>query len=66
MTYCSRLLNAILAKGVSEDDSYKIVECSSVRRSNARSDPSAPTDTKISAERGSHDLLGEQLMASDV
>ena len=56
-TYCSRLLNAILASGVSDDDSYKIVECSRVRRSNARSEPSAPTETKISAERGNHDLV---------
>lgn len=57
-TYCSRLLNAILANGVSDDDSYSIVECSRVRRSNALSEPSAPTETKISAERGSHDLNG--------
>jgi hypothetical protein len=30
-----------------------MVECSSERRSNARSDPSAPTDTKTSVDVGS-------------
>ena len=34
--------------------SYRIVECSSERRSNARSEPSAPTDTKMSVDPGSH------------
>lgn len=68
-TYCSRLLNAILANGVSDDDSYSIVECSRVRKSNARSEPSAPTDTKISAERGSqhlqYKLLRTDIMSND-
>ena len=49
-THCSLLLNAILARGVSCDDSYRIVECSSCLRSNARNEPSAPTDTKISGD----------------
>lgn len=57
VTYCSRLLNAILARGVSAADSYRIVLCSSVLRSKARNEPSAPTETKISEESGSHDLL---------
>ena len=34
--------------------SYKMVECSSERKSNARNDPSAPTETNISVESGSH------------
>ncbi len=34
--------------------SYKIVECSRERRSNARRDPSAPTETKMSVDDGSH------------
>ena len=33
--------------------SYRIVECSRLRRSNARSEPSAPTETKMSVEPGS-------------
>jgi hypothetical protein len=33
--------------------SYKIVECSRLRRSKARKLPSAPTDTKISVDPGS-------------
>ena len=57
MTYCSRWLNAILAKGVSSEDSYKMVECSSVLRSKARKDPSAPTETNISDDWGSQDLI---------
>jgi hypothetical protein len=32
--------------------SYKMVECSRLRRSNARKLPSAPTDTKISVDPG--------------
>jgi hypothetical protein len=35
-----------------EGVSYKIVECSRLRRSNARREPSAPTDTKESTEPG--------------
>lgn len=52
------------AEEVGEDDgggaffgvgvSYKMVECSNERRSKARKEPSAPTDTKISVEVGSH------------
>lgn len=34
--------------------SYRIVECSRLRRSNARRLPSAPTDTKMSVDPGSH------------
>ena len=34
--------------------SYRIVECSRLRRSNARSEPSAPTETKMSVDPGSH------------
>jgi hypothetical protein len=34
--------------------SYRMVECSRLRRSNARRLPSAPTDTKISVDPGSH------------
>lgn len=34
--------------------SYKIVECSKLRRSNARRLPSAPTETKMSVDAGSH------------
>lgn len=34
--------------------SYRIVECSRLRRSKARRLPSAPTDTKISVDPGSH------------
>lgn len=41
---------AFLGAGVS----YKMVECSSERRSKARNEPSAPTDTKMSVEPGSH------------
>lgn len=37
-----------------EGVSYKMVECSRERRSNARSDPSAPTETKASIEPGTH------------
>jgi hypothetical protein len=33
--------------------SYRMVECSSERRSKARSEPSAPTETKISLLPGS-------------
>lgn len=33
--------------------SYKIVECSRLRKSNALRLPSAPTDTKISVDPGS-------------
>ena len=33
--------------------SYKMVECSRLRRSKARKLPSAPTDTKISVDPGS-------------
>jgi hypothetical protein len=33
--------------------SYRIVECSRLRRSNARRLPSAPTDTNMSVEPGS-------------
>jgi hypothetical protein len=51
------LLNAILARGVSAADSYRIVLCSRVLRSKARSEPSAPTDTKISEESGNQDLV---------
>jgi hypothetical protein len=54
--YCSVFENAILAKGVSFADSYNIVECSNCRRSNARNDPSAPTETKMSEDSGSQDL----------
>lgn len=35
--------------------SYRIVECSSWRKSKARNEPSAPTETKMSALCGSHD-----------
>ena len=31
-----------------------MVECSRLRRSNARSEPSAPTETKMSVDPGSH------------
>lgn len=55
-THCSVFENAILAKEVSFADSYNIVECSSCRRSNARSEPSAPTETKMSEDSGSQDL----------
>ena len=34
--------------------SYKIVECSRLRRSKARKLPSAPTETKMSVEPGNH------------
>lgn len=34
--------------------SYKIVECSKLRRSKARRLPSAPTETNISVDPGSH------------
>jgi hypothetical protein len=40
----------LLGAGVS----YRIVECSRLRRSNARRLPSAPTDTNISVDPGSH------------
>lgn len=60
-TDCSRLLNEIRLNGVSAADSYRIVECSNVLRSNALNDPSAPTETKISDESGNHDL--SQLLA---
>lgn len=43
------------ASGAALGVSYRIVECSSWRRSNARNDPSAPTDTKMSLLCGSHD-----------
>jgi hypothetical protein len=33
--------------------SYKMVECSKLRRSKARKLPSAPTDTKMSVDPGS-------------
>jgi hypothetical protein len=33
--------------------SYRIVECSRLRRSNARKLPSAPTETKMSVDPGS-------------
>ena len=33
--------------------SYNIVECSRLRKSNARKLPSAPTETKISVDSGS-------------
>ena len=39
---------ALLGGGVS----YRMVLCSSERRSKARKDPSAPTDTKMSVEPG--------------
>lgn len=66
--YCSRLLKAIRANGVSSDDSYRMVECSNVRRSNARNDPSAPTETKMSEDCGNHDLvlLQEQALLDEV
>lgn len=56
-TYCSFLLNAILANGASRDDSYRMVECSSWRRSKARREPSAPTETKMSEDSGSQQLV---------
>jgi hypothetical protein len=34
--------------------SYRIVECSKLRRSKARRLPSAPTETKISVDPGNH------------
>jgi hypothetical protein len=34
--------------------SYKIVECSRLRRSKARKLPSAPTETKMSVDPGNH------------
>ena len=37
-----------------EGVSYRIVECSRLRRSNARRDPSAPTETKESTDPGAH------------
>ncbi len=65
VAHCSRLLNAIRARGVSSDDSYKMVECSRVRRSKARSEPSAPTETKMSEEFGSQDLCPHQLINAE-
>jgi hypothetical protein len=41
---------ALFGAGVS----YSIVECSRLRKSNARRLPSAPTETKISVDPGSH------------
>ncbi len=40
--------------GLGAGVSYRIIECSSERRSNARSERSAPTETKMSTEPGSH------------
>jgi hypothetical protein len=49
------LLKAILARGDEFGVSYRIVECSSCRRSKARNEPSAPTETKMSALWGNHE-----------